>query len=162
MRAAVFALGLLALSEPPAVAEELVKWIVSTTGGSQIEIPSFFTDGRVEHMNVTADGTRFQPENYPDVQFEQYKPNSTAKPYDEIEAMFIDDDDDYHIYYKLDKRELGVISGTRVNSNIIFYGMCQKNDDQNFICFDLTWNMKDQAIFGPISKRIARSFRKNR
>ncbi|RUU50125.1 hypothetical protein [Mesorhizobium sp. M2C.T.Ca.TU.002.02.1.1] len=161
MKALVFTLGLLVASAPPAAAGEPIKWIVSTTGGSQIQIPSFFADGKVEHMDVTANGTRFQPKSYPDVQFDQYKPNSTANPYDEIEAMFINDDDDYHIYYKLDKRDLGVISGTRVNSNVIFYGMCQKHDDQNFICFDLTWNMKDQAIFGPIAKRIARSFRKN-
>lgn len=172
VKAVVFALGLLALSAPAAMAEEPIKWVVSNTAGSRIEIPSFFVDGKVEPIRVTAEGKMFLPKNYPDAYLQQYQADNSLKPYDYIEIMLVENDADYetdydiaHPYYKVtyrfDKPSLGAISGTSAYGTVVFYGMCQRHNTRKITCFDMSWNKKDQAIFGPIAERIARSFRRN-
>lgn len=161
MRAAVFALGLLTLPVPPAMAEEPIEWVVSDTGGSRIEIPSFFADGKVEPIRVVAEGNIFYPKSYPGANFEQFKAITTASPYEEIEATFINDDGEYQIQYKIDHPSFGAISGTRADDDIIFYGMCKKRKDKILICFSMIWKTRDRDIFDPISKQISESFKMN-
>jgi len=173
IRAIGFAFGFLVLSAPHTGAEEPIKWITSLSGGSQIEIPSFFADGKIEPIHVFAEGKKFQPRNYPDAELNQYQANSSSKPFDCIKALLVDGSADYDadyatddefrnpkdkVTYELNKPSLGAISGTYANGTIVFYGMCKKGHAANPTCFDMTWSKKDQAMFGPIAERIARSF----
>lgn len=161
MRAVGFALGLLMLSAPRAVAGEPIKWTVSRSGGSEIEIPVFFVEGDGRLLGGFAEnyGTVFNPEVYPDAELRQYRLNTKDKrPFEYLKNEIVGEGD--KVTYKLDKPSLAAISGTSANGTFIFYGMCQKH--LIVTCFDMIWNKKDQATFRPIADRIARSFRKNR
>ncbi|TIR16666.1 MAG: hypothetical protein E5X34_25375 [Mesorhizobium sp.] len=177
MKALVFALGLLAASSPFAMAEEPIKWIVSTTGGSQIEIPSFFADGKVEPLSSFSEGLTFTPKNYPDTHFRQYEGSGTITPFGYIARMLVDDTENYEdqtkdyyernhpgdkVTYTSDNASIGAVSGTRAYGALIYYGMCRKHATDIITCFDMTWSKKDKAIFEPIAQRIARSFGKDR
>jgi len=173
MRLIVLALGLLALSAPAAMAEEPIKWVVSDTGGSRIEVPSFFVEGKVDPSFL--EGKSFKPKNYPGAEFRQYDGSGEITPFEYIRRIIVgDEDDDYKpeylikhppdkITYTSDKSDIGVISGTHEYGKLIYFGMCRKHEpDIHITCFDMTWSKKDKAIFEPIAKRIAQSFRKNK
>jgi len=171
MRLFVLALGLLALSASAAMAEEPIKWVVSTANGSQIEVPSFFGEGKVDPWFL--EGTSFKPKNYPGAVFRQYDGSGEITPFEYIRRTIVgDEDDDYkseyeikhppdRITYTSDKPDIGVISGTHEYGKLIYFGMCRKHEPNIYItCFDMTWSKKDKAIFEPIAKRIAQSFTK--
>ncbi|CCV08008.1 exported hypothetical protein [Mesorhizobium metallidurans STM 2683] len=161
MRAVGFALGLLMLSAPLAVAGKASEWTVSISGGSEIEIPVFFADGDARLLGGFAEnfGTAFEPKQYPGVQLRQYRADTTNKrPFEYLEEELVGDTE--KVTYKLDKPSFAAISGTSADGTGIFYGMCQKH--VIVTCFDMHWDKEEQAMFGPIAERIARSFRKNR
>jgi|GEM_PF-5504203 len=175
MRLFVLALGLLALSAPAATAEEPIKWVVSNTAGSRIEIPSFFANGKVEPLYTFSVGLTFTSKNYPNAQFRQYEGSGTITPFEYIARMLVDENEDYEdqkakyernhpgekVTYTSDKPSIGIVSGTRAYGSLIYYGMCRKRDPDIFACFDITWSKKDKAIFKPIAERIAQSFGKD-
>ncbi|WP_256753494.1 hypothetical protein [Mesorhizobium sp. Mes31] len=161
MRAIVFALGLLMLAQPLAVAKEPIKWTTSISGGSTIEIPVFFVEGDGRLLGGFADnhGQTFDPIGYPDAELRQYRAdNNKMSPFEYLKQAVVGDA--HKVTYKLDRPSLAAVSGTSADGTAIFYGMCQKH--RIITCFDMVWNKKDQATFGPIAERIARSFRKNR
>lgn len=176
LKALVFALGLLAASPPFAMAEEPIKWVVSTIGRSQIEIPSLFAEGKVEPLYEFSVGLTFTPKNYPGAQFRQYEGSGTITPFEYIARMLVDSNEDYEdqkadyernhpgdkVTYTFDEPTIGAVSGSHAYGSINYYGMCRKLDADNIICFDITWKKKDRAIFKPIAERIARSFDKDK
>jgi len=161
MKTIALALGLLAASAPLAVAEEPIKWTVSVSGGSKIEIPAFFEDGDVRELltDGRSHGTTFSPKEY-GVYLRQYRifDEPDKRPFEYIKEKVSGEG---RVTYKIDKPSLGAISGTTADGTRIFYGMCQKRRGTT-TCFDMSWNKEDQGMFGPIVERIARSFRKNR
>lgn len=139
----------------PAMAED-VEWTTSISGGSVIEIPAFLEDGWVRALMIDGDdtGTAFEPENYP-VQLRQYRTFSTGRPYDFLANALGANADE--VTYRLDRKELGAISGYTTDRKTIFYGMCKKEDV--VICFDMHWDKEAQGMFGPIAERIAKGFK---
>ncbi|TSE10586.1 hypothetical protein C1D09_014635 [Mesorhizobium intechi] len=161
IRAVGFAFGFLMLSAALAAAEEPIKWTVSISGGSKIEIPVFFAKGDGRLLGGFADnhGQTFDPIGYPDAELRQYRAgDNKMSPFEYLKQAIVGDAD--KVTYKLDRPSLAAVSGTSADGKAIFYGMCQKR--RTITCFDMVWNKKDQATFGPIAERIARSFRKNR
>jgi hypothetical protein len=59
--------------------------------------------------------------------------------------------------YRFDKDRLGGISGYESGREDVFYAMCRL--EVYVVCFDMSWDAKEQDIYGPIAARIARSFR---
>jgi hypothetical protein len=160
MTAVGVTLGSLMLATPLVAAKEPIKWIESLSGGSRIEIPEFFEDGDGWLLGGFAEnyGSVFLPASYPDAEFRQYRALEKMTPFKYLKQAITGDDS--IVTYKIDKPSLAVISGTSADGKIVFYGMCQKH--RIVTCFDIVYDTKDQAIFGPIVERIARSFRKNR
>ncbi|ESW99284.1 hypothetical protein X769_23880 [Mesorhizobium sp. LSJC268A00] len=159
MRAFGFAFGLLALSALPAVAKEPIKWTVSVSGGSEIEIPVFFKDddGRELLTDGVSHGTTFSSKEY-GVYLRQYGifDEPDKRPFEYIKEKTSSEG---KATYTIDKPSLGVISGTTPDGTRVFYGMCQKRIIVT--CFDIAYDKKKQAVLDPIVERIARSFRKN-
>ncbi len=156
-----FALGLLALLAPAAMADEPIRWTVSISGGSKIEIPVFFAEGDGRLLGGFAHnyGQTFEPEEYPHSQLRQYRTHTYGKSlFEYLKDMNVSDGD--KVTYQVDKPSLAAISSTSADGKVVFYGMCQKH--RIVTCFDIVYDTKDQAMFGPIVERIARSFRKNR
>lgn len=160
MRAVGFALGLLMLAQPLAVAKEPIKWIISISGGSKIEIPAFFEDGDGRELltDGISHGTTFSPKEY-GIYLRQYRifDEPDKRPFEYIREKTSGES---KATYKIDKPSLGAISGTSADGTQIFYGMCQKQ--VIVTCFDIFYDKKNQALLGPIVERIARSFRRNR
>lgn len=162
MKALVLAPGLLVASALFAMAEEPIKWIVSTAGGSQIEIPVFIADGNTRLLKGGGkDGLIFDSKEY-GVEFSQYKviDGTNKRPIDYVYDQVFPRGSE--VTYELDKPLLGAISA-EIPGKIpyIYYNMCQKNGNKN-TCFDISYRRNDQSLFKPIVERIVRSFRKNR
>lgn len=161
MKALILALGVLMLPAPLAAAEKPIKWVKSLSGGSEIEIPDFFAEGDGRLLGGFAEnyGQTFEPEEYPDAQLRQYRTHTYGKSLIRyLKDMNVSDGD--KVTYQVNKPSLAVISSTSADGKVVFYGMCQKH--RIVTCFDIVYDTKDQATFGPIVDRIARSFRKNR
>lgn len=161
MKAIGLVLGFLALSAPLAAAEKPIKWVKSLSGGSEIEIPDFFAEGDGRLLGGFAEnhGQTFEPEGYPDSQLRQYRTDTYGKSlFEYLKNMNVSEGD--KVTYQVDKPSLAAISTTSANGKAVYYGMCQKH--RIVTCFDIVYDTKDQATFGPIVERIARSFRKNR
>ncbi len=149
------------MSAPLAVAKEPIKWTVSISGGSKIEIPVFLAEGDGRLLGGFAGnyGQTFEPEEYPDVELRQYRTDTYGKRlFEYLKDMSVGDGD--KVTYQLDKPSLAAISSISADGKVVFYGMCQKH--RIVTCFSIVYDKKDQAMFGPITERIARSFRKNR
>ena len=110
MKAIVFALGLLALSAPAAMAEEQIKWTFSRHGGTTIEIPVFIADGNTKLLKGGGrDGLIFDSKEY-GVEFSQYKviDGTNKRPIDYVYDQVFPRGSE--VKYELDKPLLGVVS----------------------------------------------------
>ncbi|WP_332713834.1 hypothetical protein [Pelagibacterium mangrovi] len=145
-----------ALLAGPIAAQDNIEWTISVSGGSEIEIPIFMTEGWVRGLMMQGEdyGTAFEPDRFP-VQLRQYRTDSTGRPFDYLENVLGANAD--AITYSYDHANLGAISGYTNDRTGIFYGMCRK--ERVVICFDMHWPKELQETFGPIVERIAKGFR---
>lgn len=154
MRAALLVL----LLSTPAIAQEELRWTSSVSGGSEIVLPVFMTEGWVRALITAGEdyGTAFEPELYP-VQLRQYRTNAIGRPAAYLERSLGALAD--RVTYRFDREALGAISGYAGDGNEIFYGMCKSDRVGAIVCFDMHWPREMQAMMGPIAERIAASFR---
>lgn len=153
MRLALFIAVLVTTS----AAAEPIQWTTSERGGSTLDIPVFMTESAVRGLIRSGEedpyGTVYEPIDYP-IMLRQYYMKSKKTPYNYIlgNATY------FKKTHKVDKPNLGIVSGS--DGKEIFYGMCTKSD--KLYCFDVFYSAKEEAKYGPIVKRIAKSFKKCR
>jgi len=140
----------------PAFSQENVEWTTSRSGGSEIDIPVFMTEGWMRGlMDMGVDmGTAFEPEVYP-VQLRQYRTKSDDRPIVHLNALLGDDADE--VTYRLDRTVIAAISGYGPERREIFYGICRL--EEVVVCVDVHYPPELQSFMGPIVDRIAKSFR---
>ncbi|HEV2503785.1 MAG TPA: hypothetical protein VGV39_11970 [Mesorhizobium sp.] len=135
-----------------------IRWTTSTCGGSTIDIPQFMTESAVRGLIKSGEeepyGTVFQPEGYL-ILLRQYYMEYSKRPYRYISGNV----DNINVTYKIDKPNVGIVSGSVFGGKEIFFGMCTKSDKLH--CFDVFYSAKEKAKYGPIVKRIAKSFRES-
>ncbi|CAM5619262.1 hypothetical protein MAUB1S_10542 [Mycolicibacterium aubagnense] len=153
MRAAL----LIAILMTSSATAEPIQWTTSARGGSTIDIPKFMTESWVRGLIKSGEeepyGTVYQPEDHP-IMLRQYYMESTKRPYKYI----LGNADNIRTIEKVDKPNIGIVSGYLSKGEEIFYGMCVKSD--KLYCFDVFYSAKERAKYDPIVKRIAKSFRK--
>ena len=152
MRIALFIAVLITTS----ATAEPIQWTTSARGGSTIDIPEFMTEsarGLIRSGEEEPYGTVYEPEGYL-ITLRQYYMASTGRPYRYISKAV----GDIKPTYKIDKPNLGVISGQIFGGEEIFYGMCEKVD--KLYCVDVFYPQKEQEKYRPIIERIAKSFKK--
>jgi hypothetical protein len=98
------------LANEGAWADDNLLWTVSRSGGSEISIPVFMTQGWVRALMENGEdyGTAFEPELYP-VQLRQYRTKVAGRPYEHLSRSLGATADE--ITYSYDKSGLGAISG---------------------------------------------------
>lgn len=156
IRAAVFTAIFLFAS--PTIAQDDLDWTTSVSGGSEIELPVFMTEGWVRALMTDGEdfGTAFEPELYP-VQLRQYRTDAQGRPAFFLENTLGASADE--VTYRFDRDALGAISGYTRNATEIFYGMCKKDRVGTIVCFDVHWPREMQPMMAPIVERVAASFK---
>jgi hypothetical protein len=131
-------------------------WSTSTSGGFALDIPAFFTDGRVEPLieDGVETGTAYTSEER-DAVLSHFSPQDQVRPFTFLRALYSTPDAD--VTYRLNRADLGALSGYVGGSRAeIFYGICHS---QPLRCVTIEYPASEKNRFDPIITRIARSLR---
>jgi hypothetical protein len=137
------------------------SWTRSRTGGSDVELPTFLSDGPMRALieDSVDHGTAYEGGDALSLSLRQFRVSTWAnRPYVYLAknaARLLKS-----TTYTVDRANLGIVSGYEdYEKHQIYYGICRPSNGE-LHCLEMFWLSSEQDVISPIVTRVVQSFRR--